>query len=82
LVNGSELVIQRSNPFKQLDNHLRGLLSKGSLKGQLICTGPHGEDVDRCTAESRVVSTIFAGIWSVGAGRLKKNLTKEPKWFT
>lgn len=82
LVNGSALVIQKSKPFKQLDIHLLGLLSSGSLKGQLICTGPDGVEVAQYTAESRVVSTIFAGIWSVGAGRSKKYLTKEPKWLT
>ncbi|KAF7808979.1 Protein PHYLLO, chloroplastic [Senna tora] len=61
-VNGSALVIQKSKPFKQLDIHFLGLFSNGSLKGQLIWTGPHGAEVAQCTAESRVVSTIFAGI--------------------
>lgn len=82
LVNGSVLDIQKSNPFKQLVIHLLGLFSSGSLKGQLIWTGPHDDEVAQCTAESSVVSTILAEIWSVAAGRLKKNLTKEPKWFT
>ena len=82
LVNGSAPDIQISNPFKQLNIQLSELSSRGSLKGQLIWTGPYGKEVAQCTAESIVVSTIRAGILSVGAGRLKVNLTKEPKWFT
>ena len=82
LVNGSTLDIQKPNPFKQLGIHILGLFSSGSLKGQLIWTGPRGEEVAQCTAESMVVSNTRAGTWSVAAGRLKKNLTKEPKWST
>lgn len=82
LVKTSVLDNQMCNPFKQLKFHGLGLFSSGSLNGQFMWTGPQGEEVAQCTAESRVVSTILAGIWSVGAGRLKKNLTNEPKWFT
>jgi len=70
-----------SNPFKQLDDQFVGLPSSGSLKGQLRCTGPQADPVAQCRAESTVVRTIRTGIRSVGGGRLKKNLTNEPKWF-
>lgn len=78
-MNGSELDIQSSNPFTQLRLNVFTLFASGSLKGQLTCMGPVGEDVALSTAASIVVRTSLAETSSVGGGRLKNCLANVPK---
>lgn len=81
-MKGSEVELQISNPRKQLWFQFVGMFPSGSLKGQLTCTGPHGEDIDLKTAESIAVRTNLAEISSLGGGRAKKCLVYAPKWLT